>query len=306
MTTNAIDNSVLHQAAESAPISLWRRFYWNVRRELWENRLIYLAPLGVAAVFFAGFAVSTIHLPQMMRAAMKLGAMERHGIATPYDITAGLMMLVMMIVGTFYCLDALYGERRDRSILFWKSLPVSDTMTVLSKACIPFVVLPLLVFAVAVATDFLMLLLSSAVVAGSGQSAGALWHALSLPRVCELLLYHLITGHVLWHAPFYAWFLLVGAWARRAPFVWAFLPPSALCFLEKIAFNTTYFLDMLKYRLMGNSMDVVMAHGAFPTDPMTEMTPLRYLASPGLWTGIFFTAALLMVAVRLRRVRGPI
>ena len=58
----------------------------------------------------------------------------------------------------FYCLDALYGERRDRSILFWKSLPVSDLTTVLSKASIPIVVLPLLTFAVTVATQLIMLL----------------------------------------------------------------------------------------------------------------------------------------------------
>ena len=82
----------------------------------------------------------------------------------------------------FYCLDALHGERRDRSILFWKSLPVSDLTTVLSKASIPLVVLPLLTFAITVATQWLMLLLSSAVLLVSGQSVATLWTQLSFFR----------------------------------------------------------------------------------------------------------------------------
>jgi len=200
----------------------------------------------------------------------------------------------------------LYGERRDRSTLFWKSLPVSDTTTVAAKATIPFVVLPLLAFAVGVATQFLILLLTSAVLAASGQSVAMLWAQISLPRMSLLLLYHLLMVHVLWHAPLYAWLLLVGAWVRRAPFVWAFLPPVALCFLEKIVFGTTHFLDMLRYRLNSNGMDVLLAQGHFPTDPMTQMTPLRYLSSPGLWIGLAFAVVFLAAAVRLRRYRGPI
>ncbi len=67
-------------------------------------------------------------------------------IEQPYTFAAGCIMATAFIVGVFYCLDALHGERRDRSILFWKSLPVSDLTTVLSKASIPLVVLPLLSF----------------------------------------------------------------------------------------------------------------------------------------------------------------
>ena len=89
-------------------------------------------------------------------------------------------MLTTFVVGVFYCLDALHGERRDRSILFWKSLPVSDLTTVLSKASIPLVVLPLLTFAITVVTQWIMLLLSSAVLLGSGLSVATLWTQLSL------------------------------------------------------------------------------------------------------------------------------
>ena len=131
-----------------------------------------------------------------------------------------------LIVGIFYSLDALYGERRDRSILFWKSLPVSDLTTVLSKLTIPLVVLPLLSFAISLATQFIMLLLSSVILLGSGVSIATLWTEVSFFHVSLVLLYHLLTVHGLWYAPIYGWLLLVSAWAPRAPFIWAVLPPS--------------------------------------------------------------------------------
>ncbi len=109
----------------------------------------------------------------------------------------------------FYCLDALHGERRDRSILFWKSLPVSDLTTVLSKASIPLVVLPLLAFAITVVTQCIMLLLSSAVLLASGLSVATLWTQLSLFQMSLMLLYHLVTVHALWHAPIY-WLAAAG------------------------------------------------------------------------------------------------
>lgn len=284
----------------------WRAFLWSVRRELWESRSIYLAPLIVAGVFLCGFAISVGRLPRTVHAAMVLDPMkQRAAIAAPYDAAAGLIMLTMMIVGAFYCLDALYGERRDRSTLFWKSLPVSDLTTVLAKASVPLVILPLLGFAVTFAMHAIMLLLSSAVLAASGQSVAMLWSQVALGRMSFLLLYHLIAMHSLWHAPLYAWLLLVSAWARRTPFVWAFVPLLAIGFLEKIAFNTTYFASMLSYRL-GGDMGVTVVAGTFPTHPMTHLTPLAFLADPGLWIGFAFTALFLAAAVRLRRSRGPI
>src|SRR5213079_3370966 len=139
-----------------------RPFYWSVRRELWENRSIYIAPLIVAAVQVFGFAISTIGLAERRRALLLLddSVKQRAGIEAPYDIAAMMMICVVFIIGVFYCLDALHGERRDRSILFWKSLPVSDLTTVLSKATIPLVVLPLVIFGIIVLVQFLMLLWS--------------------------------------------------------------------------------------------------------------------------------------------------
>jgi ABC-2 type transport system permease protein len=305
--SNAIpESSVGSQVIAPAVIPATRRMYWSVRRELWESRSIYLAPLAVAALFLFGFLISTIHLRDKMRAALPLDPMRQHElIAQPYDLAAVLIMGVTFIVGVFYCLDALHGERRDRSILFWKSLPVSDLTTVLSKASIPLVVLPLVTFAITVATQFIMLLLSSVVLLGSDLSVTTLWTQVSLFQVSLMLLYHLVTVHALWYAPFYGWLLLVSVWARRATFLWAVLPPLAIGVVEKIAFNTSHFGAMLGNRMSGGA-SAVTAPGTLPMAPMTHLTPGNFLSSPGLWIGLAITAAFLAAAVRLRRYREPI
>jgi ABC-2 type transport system permease protein len=308
MTTppNAVPESTDSQRFAPADISAARRMYWSVRRELWESRSIYVAPLAVAALFLAGFLISTIHLPDRMRAALALDQVQqRELVEQPYNFVALLIMGTTFIVAVFYCLDASHGERRDRSILFWKSLPVSDLITVLSKASIPLVVLPLLTFAITVVTQLIMLLLSTAVLLGSGVSVAILWTNLSLFQMSLPLLYHLLAIHSLWYAPLFAWLLLVSGWARRAAFLWAALPLFAIAAVEKIAFNTSHFAAALGFRMSGGEADV-KGPGSFPMDPMTHLTPGHFLGSPGLWIGVALAAVFLAVAVRLRRNREPI
>src|SRR5204863_5328023 len=224
---------------------------------------------------------------------------------TPYELAAGLIMGTAFIVGIFYSLDALYGERRDRSILFWKSLPVSDLITVLSKLTIPLIILPLLSFAIAVATQFIMLLLSSVGLLSHGLSVGTYWAHVSFFHMSLMLLYHILTVHGLWYAPLYGWLLLVSAWAPRAPFIWAFLPPFVIWGLEKIVFHTSHFLAIMQYRLTGPELPTTGSDGNF-MDMLSALTPAQFFSTPGLWTGLLLAAALLFAAIRLRRYRGPI
>src|SRR6266478_3939117 len=205
--------SIESQTVAPTPTSPTRPLYWSVSRELWENRSIYIAPLIVAAFQVFGFAISTIGLADRRRAVLLLDpAHQRTAIEQPYDLAAMMMIFVVFIVGVFYCLDALHSERRDRSILFWKSLPVSDLTTVLSKVTIPLVVLPLVSFAIIVVTQFIMLLISTAVLLGSGLSVAKLWTQLPLFQMSLMLLYHLLAVHALWYAPIYGWLLLVSGW----------------------------------------------------------------------------------------------
>jgi ABC-2 type transport system permease protein len=294
------------QGTAPAAFSVTRSFLWSLRRELWENRLIYLVPLAAAAVFLVAYLISILALPgHRIRTVLALApAKQRAQIELPYELSAALIMGTALIVGIFYSLDALYGERRDRSILFWKSMPVSDLTTILSKLAIPLVIIPVLSYAIAVVTQFIMLLLASAVSVGSGANVAALWTQQSVFRFSLELFYHMLTVHGLWYAPLYAWLLLVSAAAPRAPFVWAVLPPFVIWGVEKIAFNTTYFLSLLKVRLMGPpDPEMTMSKNA---DFMSTLIPHHFFDQPGLWIGLAVAAVFLAIAVRLRRYRGPI
>ena len=133
-----------------------------------------------------------------------------------------------------------------------------------------------------------------------------LWTHLPLWRMSLGLLYHLVTIHALWSAPIFGWLLLVSAWARRAPFLWAALPLLAMGFVEKIAFGTSYFAAMLGHRIAGDPGHAVPAAGGMSMDSMTQFTPGQFLISPGLWIGLAVAALFLAAAVRLRRQREPI
>jgi len=292
------------QGLNSTVVAALRPLYWSIRRELWENRSIYIAPLAAAVVFLFGFMINMVTMRRGMGASLLDPAQPHDLLTTQYEISASLIMGTAFIVGIFYSLDALYGERRDRSILFWKSLPVSDLTAVLSKVTIPLVILPLVSFAISLATQFIMLLLSSVILAGSGVNIGALWADESFFHVSVVLLYHLFTVHGLWYAPFYGWLLMVSVWARRAPFIWAFLPPFVIVGVEKIAFNTSYFLALLQDRLLGPGGS--MAAHQHPKDFMATLITEHFFSTPGLWIGLVVAAVFLFAAVRLRRYQGPI
>jgi len=302
--SNAITEPSIPSQGTPAAVSAARAMYWSIRRELWENRSIYIGPLAAAIVFLFGFVINMATMRRRIDALLLDPAQQHDLLATRYELSAAMIMGTALIVGVFYSLDALYGERRDRSILFWKSLPVSDLTTVLSKLTIPLVILPLLSFAISLATQFIMLVLSSVILAGTGLNIAALWTEVSFFRVSVVLLYHLLTVHGLWYAPLYGWLLMVSAWAPRAPFVWASLPPFVICVVEKVAFNTSHFLALLLERLVGPG-DAMAPHHA-PKDFMATLIPDHFFSTPGLWTGLAVAAVFLFAAVRLRRYQGPI
>jgi ABC-2 type transport system permease protein len=306
-SSNAVQQSaVAVQAHAVKGISLSQRFSWSVKREFWENRYLYLAPLTVAGVFLLGFIVSTLHLPQSIRAGGPTSLEQGTVFVQTFDFAALALMGTTFLVALFYCVEALYSERRDRSILFWKSLPVSDLTTVLSKASVPILILPLLTFVITFVLQCLMLLVSSVVFLASGHTA-ILSH-LDLGIRWMGLFWHLVAGHGLYYAPIYGWLLLVSAWARRAPFLWAALPPLAIGIVEKVLFNTSYFVAMLAQRMNGGP-------DPFPDAPnqavsvnamiMMHSSLVEYLISPAFWIGLGLTAIFLLATVRLRRYRGP-
>lgn len=289
---------------ERQAVPVWsepRPMYWSILREMWENKSIYIAPLIVAAVVLFGSFITLASMPYRIQDPVK----RQNAIVKPFKAAPAPIMLASFVVATFYCLDALYGERRDRSILFWKSLPVSDRTTVLSKAAIPFVVLPLIAYGLSIISQIFLLSLSAIVAAGSGMGLGAL----SDFRFFEglIMMFYGLSVHVLWFAPIYGWLLMISAWARRAPLLWAVLPPLLISAFERIVFGTMTFMKMLQYRVAGAMKE------AFALKPNThEINSLRqldivgFLTAPGLWLGLLFAALFLVAAARLRRNREPI
>ena len=279
-----------------------RLLYWSVRREIWENRSIWFAPLIVAVVVLAGFVLGARRLVDAMHAVSLLGrGQQAELLAKPLALTAAPIVITASLVAVFYCLDALHGERRDRSILFWKSLPVSDLLTVLSKALVPLAVLPVVVCATVMLLQLAVLVAGSAILATSGLDATVPWSGVPLLRLWGALIYGVV-GLALWHAPVYGWLLLVSGWAKRSTFLFALLPPLALCLVERIAFESNVVWTLLKDRLFGFAF-----HG-FDFDGHAEgmPAPLALLATQGLWIGLVVAAALLAATVWLRRYRQPI
>ncbi|HXH95124.1 MAG TPA: ABC transporter permease [Thermoanaerobaculia bacterium] len=300
-------SSAVPEFAAASPVVVQapRPMYWSVRRELWENRSIYVAPLLVAAVVMFGFVLSTIGMPHRRRATLLLAPAQQHTtIAMPFDIAAAMLVVTAFVIGIFYCLDALQGERRDRSILFWKSLPVSDRTTVLAKTSIPLLALPAFTFVIIVLTQWFMLLWSTAVLLPSGLAGSTWMHFHWFTQ--SLLVFYCLIVLVLWHAPIYALLLLISSWARRGSYLWAVLPPLAIAAVEKIVFNTAYFGSFLKYRLIGGIGEAFVFKAPHGTDSLSRLTPLNFLSTPGLWLGLILAAIFITAAVRLRRDREPV
>ena len=307
-----VSEAVLEPAAGSraaAPAALkpTRPLYWSVRRELWENRSIYLAPLGVAAFGVVGLVIHGITMPSHLPGMLAQSPAPPGSTSAAYRMGMLLMLATGFITGAFYCLEALNSERRDRSVMFWKSLPVSDLTTVLAKASVPLALLPLLTFASLVAMQLTMLLLSSAVLLAQGHGVAALWREVQPLRMWPALLYGL-AAMVLWHAPVYGFLLLASGWARRTAALWAVLPLLALGVLEKLTMDTTHFAAAVQYRLIGwyGEAFLAPARERIPFNPLTSPTPGRFLGTPGLWIGLAVAALCLAAAVRLRRYREPI
>jgi ABC-2 type transport system permease protein len=127
-----------------------------------------------------------------------------------------------------------------------------------------------------------------------------------------VLAYGLVTT-ILWLAPLYGWVLLISAWAKRAPFLWAILPPLGIALFEHMAFNRGYISSLLLGRLDGGfdkafvvpSKAALKAAGGIPHIGLAEIDAGKFLSTPGLWIGLLVAAAFFVGAVRLRRRREP-
>ena len=293
----------------AAPGRRTRPFYWSVRRELWENRSVYIAPLIAAGVVLVGVLVSALHLIHFRVSSQGVSrdALESLPPDAPYMTAAFVIYVAALLVGVFYSLGALHGERRDRSILFWKSLPVSDTTTVLAKAAVPLVVLPVVGFVLIAAVQLVILVIGLISALVSGQDTAAAGAPVPLLGIIGSELYQL-AATIPWYAPVWGWLLMVSAWTRhRRPGLWGLGAPLAACVLERLALGTSHLAALIGHRL-GDVSSLAFDHtGHGPgLDFQPPMDPVKFLTSPELWIGLVVAAAFLAAAVWLRRRQEPI
>jgi len=285
-----------------------RPFLWSIRRELWENPSIVAGPAAVGLLVVIATLIAAVRNTGPIM--VKLGESNAPWssiVALPALPILFFLGITMVLVAIFYSLDALLTERRDRSILFWKSLPVSDSTTALSKTVIPLVILPIITLAVTIATDIVVFLITTIALLTHHISLSSVWVGAPVVSLLALSAYSLFVV-TLWYAPIYAWFLLVSAWARRMPLIWAVMPFVLLAFFEKIAYHTHYVSDFIKNRFEGVLLVAFSSrHGLFNDENShLNWTPGHFLATPALWAGLLFTALALFLIIRLRRSSDPI
>ena len=235
-------------------------FVTLLRREFWEHRALWVAPLVVALVLVlltvasGGLAGSPVQIQVNGKEAEFIARMSGPEQAKFFGVVvAGLLvpqMLVMMVVLFSYLLDTLYAERKDRSILFWKSLPVSDSMTVASKATMALVVVPLIVYLLSMVVSLVIFGVLSVKFSGTMLEPLVRWHTGEWLALQGVLLVNMLVA-ALWYAPIAAALLVVSAAARRGAILWAVLPPLGLTLLERSMLGTNHVAAFLGYRLTG-------------------------------------------------------
>ncbi len=296
-----------------------------IRRELWEHRAIYVMPLVIALLvslisITGQVAVSGFdHAVDIgILAGTNLGENERSAAITVLMISlSSTFVFAMWILTAFYALDALYAERKDRSILFWRSIPITDFDTVISKLVTALVVIPLVTFAVIAATHLIVLLITSVWLAARGANAWHLiWTAAPFFDNWTATLAFLMALS-LWLSPFVGWFLFVSAFTKRSPLLIATLPLAILPLLERIVFETSVFaeaffvrsvkmplfagLDNIEWLFQeGNDFEIV---GDAALSLLSLLDLGQFFGSLGLWSGLVVCGLFTTAAIYVRRYR---
>lgn len=294
------------------------------KREIWEHRSIWVTPAAIAVIvtlsvlaslmFASGF---TAELDIAIFGAQNLaGDPERQAALTAFFLgTSWIFLVALMFLTVFYCLDSLYAERKDKSILFWRSLPVTDAETVISKLITAIFVIPSVAVLGIIATHIVNLIIASIwVSAKGGDGVMLIWGSVSFLDNW-LAAYVVVLASAIWASPFVGWFLLVSAYTKRSPLLMAFMPLILIALLEKIIFRTHVFAENVLAR-DGDSLPIFrtvdierfietdewrVGEGASHLLPHLDI--VQFLTSPSMWAGILVCALLSTGAIYVRRFR---
>ena len=312
-----------------------------LKREYWENKGGFLWAPAIAGASFLGITALLGLVGWILKDdasilvdggkpvdAASVSAENAAAMGMGFDISvlsfATVPLLVLAVVVFFYCLGSLYDDRRDRSVLFWKSMPISDTATVLSKVASALVVAPVIATLVAIAAGmvaFFGMLAFTAVVMGTDLAALAWTHASPFRLAVGMLTY--LPVYAFWALPTVGWLMLCSAWAKSKPFLWAVLLPVglgvALTILDANSdydLGATWFWQHIVARGLGSlvpGIEMVMLErwdlfGMLDTPAgfrivTSPATAWHAFATANLWIGAAAGAAMIALSIRLRRWR---
>ena len=304
-----------------------------VRREMWESPVAFkwtpvilfgFILLSSILALVIGMRVdgNLVFTRDGLRMFAELDPGQRRLFASGalFSISA-LFHQVMYLVLIFYLAGSLYDDRRDRSILFWKSLPVSDTMTVASKVLAACILAPLLYLAGIIITQVTLLLIATVIGLFADINVfSALWAPANLPKQWTLMLYGSIVQG-LWLLPIYAWLIFCSSWAPRLPILIAVVVPLLIGMLQHFwSFFSNFklpevnllliMLDRIGKGVTPASIEweqIVTSDGSGSSiQPSEDLfmsfgTVTRHLLSLEMWIGVAIGLTLLAAAVWFRR-----
>ncbi|MBC7683877.1 MAG: hypothetical protein H7176_01450 [Bdellovibrionales bacterium] len=323
---------------------------WLLRREFWEHKgSMFWAPIVVGALMVLFGTLTVAYSTAIGKVQNNLVQVTDNGVTTTthtgissafnampaekkqqlaetvassYLAAGAPLFLILAAVIFFYCLGTLYDERRDRSILFWKSLPVSDTQTVVSKVVIAAVVAPLITIAVATLVSLLLLLIVGTAFAVSGVNLFSLVLSNSALYLAPFQLLGILPVYALWALPTIGWLLMVSAWAKSKVFLWAVGTPVIaliavrwISYLLALPINMDWFIENVIARGLvglfpGNWLILSRINPVQLSDDshrlmMSKLLEHSWLSllTPNAWIGAAAGVGMILVAIRLRRWR---
>ena len=286
---------------------------WLIRREFWENRAIWMIPAALGGLLLLAALFTQVSIPRLT------SQQQSEEAAAAFLVVVGAMFyLVMALYAAWYLLDCLYTDRKDRSILFWKSLPVSDATTVLCKLLVGMIIIPLVYFAAANVTALIAAFILS--IRARASIGSSLWNGDVWWQIQVLWVYVIVTTAV-WYLPVAGWLMLLSAWAKRAVILWAILPPLLLNIFERLFFGTHVVSQIIGRRLTAlpqvsfhfskymwtNEGGVVDNASGAPVPSVWHLiNPSGFFSSAEVWIGAAIGIALIVVAIQLRMRRSEI
>ena len=310
---------------------------WLVKREFWEHKGgFFWAPLVVGSIIVLGTVASTVAgLALKSQHGMNINGQQvtnLSGVIKPeqqveiinavsqgYIAASAPLFMVMAVVIFFFSLGTLFDERKDRSVLFWKSLPVSDGETVLSKLAMALVAAPLITLAFGIVTSMLVLLVALIGASMTGLNLAGVF-AQPATYLAPFKLAAILPVYLVWALPTVGWLMMVSAWARTKVFLWAVGVPvltGVLLAWFNAMFDFNWDLQWFWKNIVARGLLSVAPGSWFGfVDPAGGMhvqnnhspdfnvlvvQSWKTLASFNAWIGAAIGAGMIYAAARLRR-----